>query len=261
MNTLEMKERARSFGADLVGVASLDRFKDVPAENNPLSIFPQAKSLIAVGRRILRGTVRGLEKSSAMGASFKHFGFSSLEDNYLAKTTYDLNVWIEAQGFEAVPMFGYDTEATGKQEMAIPVAPGKPAPNVYVDWKFAATAAGLGEVGKNGLFLTPEFGPMQRIALLVSDFAFEADKPVSPGFCQGCDACERECPSRAIQDGKRNNEWCLSCKAGAVQTNMGRFYTVERVGAACGRACLASLEERGLLTRKYNRKFREEVAK
>ncbi len=255
-----MKERARAFGADLVGVASLDCFKDIPAENNPRSVFPQAKSLIVIARRILRGTVRGLETSPAMGASFRHFGFSSLEDNYLARSTYDLTVWIESQGFEAVPMFGYDTEMTAKQEMAIPVAPGKAAPNVYVDWKFAAHAAGLGEIGKNGLFLSPEFGPMQRCAMLLSDFAFEADEVISPGFCEDCSACLDECPAKALQNGKRDNKWCLLCTTGAVQTNMGRFYTVERTGAACGRACLASLEKRRLLTRKYNRKFREEVA-
>ncbi len=255
-----MKARARSFGADLVGVASLDRFQGVPASNNPLSIFPQAKSLIVVARRILRGTVRGLETSPAMGASFRHFGFASLEDNYLARTTYDLTIWIEAQGFEAVPMFGYDIEATARQELAVPVAPGKPAPNVYVDWKFAAAAAGLGATGQNGLFLTPEFGSMQRCAMLLCDFAFEADEPISTNFCQGCDACVDACPSKAFQRGARDNEWCLSCKAGAVQTKVDRFHTVERTGAACGRSCLASLEARGLLTRQYHRKFREEIS-
>lgn len=256
MNTQELKQAAKEFGADLIGIAPVERLAHLAPEHNPLSIFPQAKSLIVVGRRIPRGALRGLEQSPEMKGTFDHFGLMMLEDNYLAKTTYDVCVWIEARGFEAVPMFGYDVEEAAKVPLAVPVSPDKPAPNVYVDWKLAAHAAGLGEIGANGLFLTPEYGTRQRIAMLLSDFEFEADPVIEPDFCAGCRACIEACPYKALSENSRDNEICLKCRLGAVQTNFGRFETVDRIGAPCGRGCLASLEARGLLKQKLNRQFR-----
>lgn len=260
MNTALLKEAASRFGADLVGVAPMERFADVPAARNPLSVFPQAKSMIVLGRSIPRGTLRAMDAGSGRDAAFRHFGFATLEDNYLAKTTYDVCIWIEARGFEAVPMFGYDAEEAGRMEVGVSVAPGKPAPNVHVDWRGAAHAAGLGAVGRHGLFITPEFGTRQRFAMILSDFAFEPDAVAESDFCADCDACVAGCPLGALRsDGARDNTLCLTCKNGAVQTNCGRFNTVERIGAACGRACLAALESRGATTQTFNNRFREQA--
>ncbi len=256
MNTIELKDAARLFGADLIGVAPVAAFADLPPEHNPLAIFPQAKSLIVVGRRIPRGTLVAMEHGQKLDDSFKHFGFSSLEDNYLAKTTYDVGIWIEARGFEAVPMFGYDIEATDKQPLGASVDGKKPAPNVYVDWKLAAQAAGLGKIGVNGLFLTPEFGTRQRFAMLLSDYEFENDPECEVDFCTGCRACIDGCPLGALQKNSRDNALCNQCRNGAIQTGFGRFDTVERIGAACGRSCLASLETRGILKQKFRQNLR-----
>ncbi len=247
MNTAELKQQARKFGADLIGVAPIAAFRHLPAAHNPLAIFPQAESMIVIGRRILRGTLRGMENRERRSMeSFRHFGFLSLEDNYLARTTYDLGIWIEARGCEAVPLFGYDVEATDRQPLGVPVAAGRPAPNVYVDWKFAAAAAGLGTVGRHGLFLTPEYGPLQRFALLLSDFCFEpttASAPYDP--CGDCRACLEACPGAALDEEKRNDAVCRECRCGAIRTDIGRFETVERIGADCSRACLAALAAAG----------------
>lgn len=263
LDTASMKEAARRFGADLVGVAPIERFDGARPENDPRAIFPQAKTLLVVGRRLLRGSLAGLEGDRSSTGAFRHFGFMNLEDNYLAKTVYDLVLWIEARGFEAVPMFGYDVERAAKYALGTPVAPGKPAPNVYVDIHAAAAAAGLGRVGKNGLFLTPGFGPRQRFQMLLSDFAFEPDALSAADPCGGCEACLAACPAKALGGGGegagRDDDQCRVCATGAVATNFGRFHTVDRLGAACARACVAALEDRGLTTRPLRRKFRQEV--
>ena len=246
MNTAELKKQARRFGADLIGIAPIAAFRDLPARHNPLAIFPQAESMIVIGRRILRGTLRGMEHDKQQStASFRHFGFLSLEDNYLARTTYDLGIWIEARGYEAVPMFGYDTESTDRQPLGVSVSKGRPAPNVYVDWKFAAQAAGLGVIGRHGLFLTPEYGPLQRFAMLLSDFSFEPDRIANDDPCRNCRACINACPGGALDADQRNDLICRECRHGAICTDLGRFHTVERIGAACSRACLAALEAAG----------------
>ena len=117
----------------------------------------------------------------------------------------------------------------------------KAAPNVLPTQVLAQR--GLGEIGKNGLFLTPEFGPRQRFAMLLTDAELEPDKPFEPYLCKNCNACIDACPLEAFSKTDkakvgfeklastipvRNNTMCTRCKNGAIQTNEGRFNTVER---------------------------------
>lgn len=269
MTSQAIKDAARTFGADLVGIASTDSLRYLPAEENPLSIFPQAKAVIVIGRKVLRGALRGIEEGTEFENTFPHYGFMMHEDNFLAKTTYDVTIWMEARGFEAVPLFAYDCSG---QSVGVPVAPGKPAPNVILKPRTIAQAAGLGETGLHGLFLTPEFGPRQRFAMLVTDADIEADAPFAPHICNDCGACVAGCPLNALNADQaammgfaecerpvaaRDNARCLSCKNGAVQTNEGRFNTVERMAAACSRACIAALESRGAMSEKFTHAFRQ----
>lgn len=269
MTSQSIKDAAREFGADLVGIASTDSLRYLPAEENPLSIFPQAKAVIVIGRKVLRGTLRGIEQGTESENSFPNFGFITHEDNFLAKTTYDITIWMESKGFEAVPLFAYDCAG---QSVGVPVAPGKPAPNVMLKYRIMAQAAGLGETGLHGLFLTPEFGPRQRFAMLLTDADIETDAPFAPHLCDDCGACVAGCPLGALDAdhaepfgfagcergvAARDNARCLRCKNGAVQTNEGRFNTVERMAAACSRACIATLESRGATGEKFTNPFRQ----
>ena len=251
MDAQVIKAKARQFGADLVGITKLENFAGVAPENDPRNIFPQGKSMIVIGRRIPRGVLRGVEHNSAPGGAFDDFGLYMLEDQFLTKAAYDLVIFMESLGHEAVPMFCYDTEATAKFPLGCPVEPGKPAPNVYVNWQHAAHLCGLGEVGRNKLFITPEFGTLQRFAMLITDLELEADEVITRNVCDNCNACQSACPL--------NDTLCKKCTAGAVHTNIGRFNTIDKIAAACGRACLASLEARNLITRKLSTTFRNEV--
>ena len=65
MNTQNFKaqllESAKKIGIDLIGFASKARFEGVDAQHNPFSIFPEAKTVIMIGKRICRGSLRGVE--------------------------------------------------------------------------------------------------------------------------------------------------------------------------------------------------------
>jgi len=48
-----VKRAARCAGADLVGIASTDRFKDYPEDKRPEHLLPGARSVIVIGVRVL----------------------------------------------------------------------------------------------------------------------------------------------------------------------------------------------------------------
>ncbi len=57
MNTQEVKEKLYSLGADLCGIASLDRFNEAPLGYHPLDVLPTCKSVIVFAIRFVSGTL------------------------------------------------------------------------------------------------------------------------------------------------------------------------------------------------------------
>lgn len=64
--------------------------------------------------------------------------------------------------------------------------------------KMAATSAGIGWVGKNGLLISADHGPRISLATVLTDAPLRPDAPVEHCFCGGCTLCRDHCPSRAI---------------------------------------------------------------
>ena len=74
MTIEELKQYAKSFGADLVGIASLDRFEGCPPQMDPRFIMPEAKSMIVMAFRVMRGSLRGIEE----GTFFSNYSANSV---------------------------------------------------------------------------------------------------------------------------------------------------------------------------------------
>jgi len=64
--------------------------------------------------------------------------------------------------------------------------------------KIAATSAGLGWIGKNGLFISKKYGPKVSIATVLTDAYLKPNKPVVKSFCGDCYLCMKYCPANAI---------------------------------------------------------------
>jgi len=148
-----VKQAARDAGADLVGIASPDRFAEVPPERSPLSIFPDAKSIIVVGRRITRGSLRGVEEGTHFN-SFHLFGYHSLDSDFLALTTFSLVSALEDRGWEATPLFPYPPEA---HPQGVPVREGQPGPNVI--WSMPPWPPGWAKSGIAACSCRPSTAP------------------------------------------------------------------------------------------------------
>lgn len=79
--------------------------------------------------------------------------------------------------------------------------------NYRVVCPLVARDAGLGEIGRMGLLMTPELGPRVRIAVVTTDLplipATRDRDPTVIDFCRQCRKCADLCPSQAIPTGDR----------------------------------------------------------
>jgi len=64
--------------------------------------------------------------------------------------------------------------------------------------KIAATCAGLGWIGRNGLLISPSYGPRLALATVLTDAPLVADSPIESCLCSECNLCVEHCPSAAI---------------------------------------------------------------
>jgi ferredoxin len=74
--------------------------------------------------------------------------------------------------------------------------------NYRVVCPLVARDAGLGEIGRMGLLMTPELGPRVRLAVVTTDIPLIPDsrkrEPSTLEFCRQCMKCAHACPSNAI---------------------------------------------------------------
>ena len=275
MNTQNIKQiveqAAKKIGIDLIGFASKKRFEGVDAQHNPFSIFPEGKTVIMLGKRVCRGALRGIEEGTNFG-DYNRFGKNWLEDEFLAIACYDLVNVIEDNGWEACPLFPNPSEL-GPQ--GVSVADGRPAPNVYPDFDYAAVACGLGEIGMNGIFLSQKFGPRQRFHMIITDAPIASTPLLETSVCNMCGKCAESCPLGAIDVenakiidicGKQmkvasiNYDLCRKCGNGACANRFAPYAKPDRIAALCNRTCLVELEEQGLLENKFEKAFRKRAA-
>jgi len=78
-----------------------------------------------------------------------------------------------------------------------------PALGGEVNYPLLAQKAGLGMMGKNGMLITPEFGPSVRIAAIFTDIENLSINDNNEhkwinDFCKSCGKCARKCPVKAI---------------------------------------------------------------
>lgn len=197
----KVKEFALSHGLDLVGIANIERFKDAPERMSPTSIFPEAKSVIVVGRRIVRGGWRGIEEGTYW-PSYTYFNYHGLLNTFfIVRPLYELACFLEDHGWEAAPYYPGVPE---RQPPRKPLREGAVAPEVHLAIRIAAIAAGVGEMGWSKAFLTRKYGPRQRLHAIITDVPLEADPLVEPGtICTKCMKCVEGCPG-AIPHIKEN---------------------------------------------------------
>lgn len=258
-------------GIDLIGFAPKSRFDSLDARINPFSVFPEGKTVIMLGKRICRGALRGIEEGTNFG-DYSLFGKNWLEDEFLSLACYDLTNALEDNGWEAVPLFPNPSELS---PMGVPVAPDRPAPNVFPDFDYAAVACGLCEISYNGLLLSDQFGSRQRFQMIITDAELEPTPLKETTTCSKCKVCADSCPLGAIsktefeeieicgkvmQVAKIDYEKCKTCKNGAFENRFSSKAKPDRIAALCNRNCMICLEQTKRIGNLFENDFRTQEA-
>jgi epoxyqueuosine reductase QueG len=268
--TAEFQAFAAEKRVDLLGIAPLARFADVPPEHHPGAIFPEAQSVIVLGKRITRGTLRGVEEGTQFDL-YGQYGQSWLADRMLAITTLALATWLEDHGWEAVPLQDLPPEVP---PAGVRVKPDLPPPNVMVDARQTAVRAGVGQIGWCGELLTPRFGPRQRLQMILTDAALEPTPLLTEPICDGCRQCAASCPLGAMNGGEQtvtigeqafttarvDHGLCRRCHNGARPNPYHSAGLPDRLGALCLRTCVHHLESAGRISNTFAQPFRQRPA-
>ena len=263
-----IKEAARRAGADKCGIAPISRLSGAPDEMNPKFLFPEAKSVIGFVFRIPRGVQRGIEEGTQF-YQYPSMAYGGINEIFAPAVLYQVGKLIEDEGYEAFvyrntgargcvsDMDGSEGSTLSPEEQievnehaknstahhrtvefTRAVREDTVPPDLQFQFRLVAVACGLGEIGWSKMLLTPEFGPLQRVAFLFTDAELEYDEMYDgPPLCRKCGACVRECPGGCIPDIKSGKTVRVDldgkiCEWGdidmwrcyAFYTHAGRYY-------------------------------------
>lgn len=212
--TRAVKHAALFYGASLAGVAELNPlwiYSDIlaPRKKNREHVLPvltegeryeKTKEAWYIPRSMNRVISLAFEEDfHAISNSPGKLASAAVGDGYsrMAVTSSTLAEFIRGLGYRALP-------AGNGVGLSIPIA---------ID-------AGLGELGRMGLLVTPKFGPRVRLAKVITDMPLLPDLPIRFGvteFCETCMLCAEHCPSGSISEGPRT--W----RGGSRSNNAGVF--------------------------------------
>lgn len=206
--TLDVKAFAYDLGADLVGIANIERYANAPIKMSPQGILPTAKSVIvcAIHHPDAMIELDGEVHPQIMGP----YGTQMTMNYKLDYLSFRIARKLGDLGYATVPIAASNIwRYRGYKDLTATFAPD-------VSHIYGAVCAGLGELGWNGLCMTPEYGARNRFVSIITE-AELAPTPLYNGekLCDMCGECVKHCPTDAyrkelgpvrdvIVDGKHN---------------------------------------------------------
>lgn len=198
---------AKENGADLVGFAPAERFDK---DDAIFQIFPQTKTVIGLGFRVLRGIYRGIEEGSTY-YQYTTMAVENMEETIMPMAQLKIAMMMEQEGAMALPQRRHQQIMAEKDstnpEVAYDAIFRDKTAEVQMDFLNAAIQCGLGEKGLHNTLLTDEFGPMIRYCFILTDAELEASALVTPHLCDHCGECKKGCPGNAIAEDGSVDPW------------------------------------------------------
>jgi len=184
--------KAKELGADLTGIASVDKLKESPSHTLAPQISPvdvgQGKNSSNPGvvtwpedgKSVIMIAVSHPKKKPEL--DWWHGKYMPPGNKIIRQVIKGLKEWIEANYSDVTAHhMPYQVEKGG------------------IFLKDAAVLAGFGCIGQNNLLLTPEFGPQVRLGALIINKELVCTGPISFDPCTGCEGyCLKKCPQEAF---------------------------------------------------------------
>lgn len=229
-----VKKVASYFGADIVGICRLDRrwvySHTATGQIQPLSLSESERK--SAPDSIAQEIPEEYKYVVVMGFEMEYDMFRYYSSTIATAATgmgYARMDFTNALLSEYIRNLGYKVIDCARNDVALSIP--------------LAMQAGLGDIGRNGLLITPRFGPRLRLSKVITDLPLETDAPVDFGvteFCQACQKCARFCPSRSILPGNRtdhprnvsNGSGVLKWPINAVTCRM--YWAQAKRGGGCG---------------------------
>ncbi len=231
INAQIIKQKALEYGAAAVGIGDIELFKGVIPQRDPKMILPHAKCIIGFLFRVPRALYRTMENGNQF-MQYTSVGVKYIDEDLSEIFLLKMGALIENEGYDAclqrnVSNLRIKGDSTTNPELvdtyelanAEPVAPGKPAPEIIIDFNQAAKICGLGDVGVSGHLIAPKLGPFLRMAFIVTDAPLECDAPFGETLCDKCGKCISSCPGNAVSENGTDSWQCAVYYRGAHKSN------------------------------------------
>jgi len=194
MKKEQIKKVAFELGADLCGIAPLERFADAPKGFHPQDIYSKTKSVLVFAKRIPKEV---LNAESCI--PYTHVNTIVTQD--VDRLAFALSLYLEDHGIDNVMVPSDDPFEYWDSQESVGRA--------ILSMRHAGCYAGLGRLGKNTLLINKKFGNLIQIGaiLIASPLAPDplADYEVCP---ETCSLCLQNCPVNALDGTTVNQKKC-----------------------------------------------------
>jgi len=189
----DLKKLIYAEGIDLAGIADAQNLMLADPPRPATDLMPTAKSVIVMAVAHSLGAV--------YAPDIMLWTRSKMQTSRLLDATAEkIGRLLEREGFLSLPV------SADKPVEIFKINPktGKKFRQTralgFISLKHAAMSCGMGEIGKNNLLLTPEFGPHQRLCAIITEAPLEPDSTRDFDLCKNCGRCVKACPSGALKD-------------------------------------------------------------
>ena len=226
-----IKQKAKELGATVCGIGNIELLRDEPMQRNPFYILPNAKTIIGFGIKVPKGLYHAMEDQRQF-YNYTNLGVKYIDESFAEIFLLRMGGLIENEGYDAclqrsIPGFRIQGDKTTNPEVkqvyelefASAVEPGKPVPDVIIDFNKAAVVCGLGAAGLHGKVIVPKYGTFMRFVYIITDLPLEYDQPFEGNLCDGCRKCMSACPGKAIADDGIDSWQCSVYYRGAHKSN------------------------------------------
>jgi epoxyqueuosine reductase len=196
INSSSLKKVVQAEGIDLVGIADARDLILADPPRPPTDLMPTAKSVIVMAVAHSLGAV--------YAPDIKLWTRNKMQTSRLLdRTAEKVGRLLEREGFLALPI---SADKPAEIHKLNPDTAEK-LPHIrtvgQLSLKHAAASAGMGQIGRSNLLLTPEFGPHQRLGAIVTEAPLEPDPRHEGELCiPDCMKCEEACPMSALKNGR-----------------------------------------------------------